>query len=263
VVFCLLVVTKRKGKKQRIRGVVDALGPSGSQPGSKGPWRLSFTLEAWRDGKGELHTTKLEVEQTASERAVDELMERIPTNAIFVFDVTITGPSNAKLLAVLGPPKRKDAELEAILRALTKPKKLKAAPFGTFTFDRALGWYSARVKWGGKMIRLYLSPENEDELERLLEVARKLFKGQERWTRRVQTFAVKELLELKNDYWLDEDEPKVSAKQFKQRMKLESISVDDDGEFTFTHADGDLFWGHAIAVGGNLKDGPNDADIPG
>jgi len=46
-------------------------------------------------------------------------------------------------------------------------------------------------------------------------------------------------------------------------MKLESISVDADGEFTFSHADGGLFWGHSIQIAGNLKEGPNDADIPG
>jgi hypothetical protein len=46
-------------------------------------------------------------------------------------------------------------------------------------------------------------------------------------------------------------------------MKLETISVSSDGSFNFWHDDGDLFYGHAIQVGGNLVEGPTYADIPG
>ena len=46
-------------------------------------------------------------------------------------------------------------------------------------------------------------------------------------------------------------------------MKLESISVRNNGSFDFWHNDGDLFWGHSIQISGNLTDGPKRADIPG
>ena len=45
-------------------------------------------------------------------------------------------------------------------------------------------------------------------------------------------------------------------------MKLQSIVFYPDGDFNFWYDDGDLFWGHSIAISGNLE-GLKDADIPG
>ena len=47
------------------------------------------------------------------------------------------------------------------------------------------------------------------------------------------------------------------------RMKLETISVHQEEDFEFCFKDGDLFWGHAILVRGNLKKGIENAEIAG
>ncbi len=96
-----------------------------------------------------------------------------------------------------------------------------------------------------------------------LQVARALWKDQEQWARRIEDYAVQELLRLKNESWLDAEEVELTADQFKARMTLESITVEPDGSFDFWHDDGDLFCGHSIQVSGNLSEGPTDADIPG
>ncbi len=83
------------------------------------------------------------------------------------------------------------------------------------------------------------------------------------WKKRIDQYAVRELLDLKNGTWLEEGEAELTADQFIARMKLESIMISSDGKFEFWHDDGDLFWGHAIQVSGNVKDGPTQADIPG
>ena len=83
------------------------------------------------------------------------------------------------------------------------------------------------------------------------------------WKRKVDEFAVAELLPLKNRSWLDDGEAELTPKQFKSRMKLMSVSVAEDGRFEFWHNDGDLFWGHSIQLCGTLKEGLNAADIPG
>jgi len=79
---------------------------------------------------------------------------------------------------------------------------------------------------------------------------------------RVKDSAVQELLPLKNDAWLGDDETEFSPEEFKSKMTLQSISIHPDGDFDFWHDDGDLFWGHSIQVSGSLADGPTAADIP-
>src|SRR3954467_7230172 len=95
------------------------------------------------------------------------------------------------------------------------------------------------------------------------EAARTLWAQQGDWNRRIRELATRELLDLKNSNWLAEDEPVITADDFTDRMRLESISVNGDGSFEFFHDDGDLFWGHTIIVGGNLRDGPTSAQIAG
>lgn len=60
-------------------------------------------------------------------------------------------------------------------------------------------------------------------------------------------FAVKQLLNLKNSEWLDNDEAPVSELGFKSRLALESIERGDQNiEVWFK--DGGLFYGHSICV---------------
>jgi hypothetical protein len=74
---------------------------------------------------------------------------------------------------------------------------------------------------------------------------------------------VTELLSLKNQSWRGEGEAQLSAKQFKSKMTLESVTVMPDRSFNSSHNEGGMFDGHSIQVGGNLSAGPTDADIPG
>lgn len=61
-------------------------------------------------------------------------------------------------------------------------------------------------------------------------------------------YAAGELVEAKNDAWLDEDEEELTEIDFAGKMTLESVTLDEDGTLTFWYEDGDLFWGHTICV---------------
>jgi hypothetical protein len=105
--------------------------------------------------------------------------------------------------------------------------------------------------------------DDEGSIDDALMTAESLWTDQGKWKDRIDSYAVQELLSLKNEAWLDDDEPTITAEEFVARMTLSSITVRAGGEFEFWHNDGDLFLGHSIQVCGNLRDGPNDADIPG
>ncbi len=129
--------------------------------------------------------------------------------------------------------------------------------------DRISLDYRGLVSWGTQQIRLSLGKDtgSGEGAAAALAVTRTLWRDSEEWDRRLRDYAVQELLDLKNDSWLDEEEPPVSPEQFRRRMTLEAVSVAPDGEFTFTYGDGDLFGGHAIRVSGSLREGPRRADI--
>ena len=79
---------------------------------------------------------------------------------------------------------------------------------------------------------------------------------------KAKEYAVKKLLKLKNDLWLEEDEKEVTKKEFKARMKFTSLYVFSESA-NFYFDDGDLFQGHTIEVNVNQNLEFTDANIVG
>lgn len=157
----------------------------------------------------------------------------------------------------------RDGELEAILEELKKPVYLEDEVLGRFTLDRQVNWFEADVDWLGQTVRLSFDWDEDEAMEDSLRTAKALMADQEEWNRRVLSRASEDLLELKNDSWLEEDEEELDAEKFEACLELESIEVRPEGEFCFWFADGELFWGHSITVEGTLEGGPEQADIQG
>ena len=93
--------------------------------------------------------------------------------------------------------------------------------------------------------------------------AEELWKQRKELARRACELAAHKLLEVKNDSWLEDGEVAITADEFIQRMKLESITVDEDGKFNFWFEDGDLFFGHSIEVRGDAKGAFFDSSVQG
>ncbi len=78
------------------------------------------------------------------------------------------------------------------------------------------------------------------------------------YQKRLENCLQEELERLKK-----EKKQPVSREQFMEHMELESIQVEPDGVFEFWFGDGDLFYGHSIHVAGDVKEGPDWAQIEG
>jgi hypothetical protein len=169
-----------------------------------------------------------------------------------------------ELLRLLDP-KLKDPELERAAEELKKPVTHDDALFGKFTLNRRSNCFVAETTWMGAVTQLSLqSDEKEAEFPQgCLEQARLLWKDANRWDREIQTMMLRELLDLKNGNWLEEDEKELTAADFLSRVSLSSITVDPKGTFEFWYDDGDLFWGHAIMVSGSIEEGLREAGIHG
>jgi hypothetical protein len=250
-------------------GVVGPSGAAGSTIGRSEDWTVSCELAAWRLSNGAVQRQPLRLQRKATLDEVQRFQELLLAERIIhvqarVVAVGLEGGAQALLEKVVAVDVD-DAALAEIRDELRQPVTIDDDRFGTFTLDRRLDWYCGNANWGRKTIELNLPANDPADARAALQAAHKLWRDQPEWDRRVSEFAVQELLPIKNESWLNEDEGELpyTAKQFQAKMSLTSITIDSGGAFEFWHDDGDLFWGHSIQVSGNLADGPTDADIPG
>jgi hypothetical protein len=199
----------------------------------------------------ELHRARAQV----TPYAVLRVTARVDANSVF-------NTPQALLEPVIGID-TSDSVLNAHADQLQKAVLYNDPTFGTFTLDRRVNWYTAQVMWDDKAISLSLSADDSSELQEALNAARVLWESQAAWAQRISDYAVEQVLPLKNGTWREPGEPELTAQEFKERMRLESITVEPDGSFDFWHNDGDLFWGHSIQISGSVTGGPTSADIPG
>ncbi|WP_339729690.1 DUF2262 domain-containing protein [uncultured Gimesia sp.] len=248
-----------------IIGLVGQSGAGGVK-GVSDAWYLVVHLEAWKNAAGEVNREKLRVEFPVSEEVLSDYMNGIKGYSVLKIKARLgqhPGGYLQGLASELISIVEMDSELSQIAEELQEPVILIDPQFGNLTLDRTVDWYRATVKWGGVEVDLDLSCDDADDVQKTLDVARKLWEQEIEWSVRVKDFAVKELLESKNGLWLEEDEAEVTPDEFKNRMVIETITIYSDGNFEFWHNDGDLFWGHAIQISGNLAEGLTDADTPG
>jgi hypothetical protein len=156
-----------------------------------------------------------------------------------------------------------DAELDAVAEELKKPVVVSTRQFGELTLDRRINWFDGTTNWNAQSIQIRFEPDRDGGISAALRTADALWDAQLDWKRKVVKKAIECLLPVKNENWLEDDEPPLTAEEFTSRMTLKTISIYRDGHFSFWHDDGDLFWGHAIEVSGSPDTGLTDADIAG
>lgn len=79
----------------------------------------------------------------------------------------------------------------------------------------------------------------------------------------INSAITKKLLPLKNENWIEENEKKISEKEFIKRIKLTSILIFDDTSLELEYDDGDIFYAHQIIVDLNKENEITNVDIHG
>lgn len=246
----------------QLRGLVGASGSAGCNAGGADGWSLVFHLVAWWDN-GSLLKEELRCEMPVSKPELAEFMKLIAPYSTIEARIDNVTPKGIAVLESVQVFTGEDGEINQIRDELLTPVQIDTSRFGVLELDRQSGGYVGEGIWCGAEVALNLSCSNHEAPGAVLAVAEALFSACEDWSARVKEFAADRLLSLKNDNWLDEDDCELSREDFISRMTLNEISIDEGGSFTFWHDDGDLFWGHTIAIGGDIADGLRVADIPG
>jgi hypothetical protein len=134
---------------------------------------------------------------------------------------------------------------------------------GHLDFDQELDCYRGTVQLGDHCVRFSVDLDEDGDIGPSLARARQVVQDLQRYGEAVKDYAVTQLLALKNDGWLVEDEEEITPEQFKRRMTLYDFSISADGLVLFWHRDGNLFGRHTIEI---AMDGSNhfiDANLVG
>ncbi|MGL5062468.1 MAG: DUF2262 domain-containing protein [Microcoleus sp.] len=123
--------------------------------------------------------------------------------------------------------------------------------------------YEAQITFKQGQISIDIETEDRDNIVSLLDRADRCVCQLVIYDENAKKYAARELLELKNQTWLDENEEPLTMEKFKSCMILESLVISSEGDVQFYYNDGDLFWGHYILIAMDSSDLFVDADIPG
>ncbi|MEM8890983.1 MAG: DUF2262 domain-containing protein [Bacteroidota bacterium] len=135
--------------------------------------------------------------------------------------------------------------------------------FGPFKLDRAYRWFQCMYKWKGTDIDLYFNTDQLAEMESLEKIAVELFRKEESWDQSIKQKITNDLLQIRNENWIEEDEKPLSPEEFQAKIRIDAIEIHAEGEFQFWYDDADTFWGHAISIEGNINGTLEEAGIQG
>ena len=236
-------------------------------PESQGGWPASddyeihnFDLAAWRSADSDELQSALTVLRPVP---VDsDYFADFEEGDILRMRVLLSVDQSRAIVAEVTDDDFDAPELAVVATELAKPVEIETERFGTLVLDRRINWFRGTVVWAGREVRISFDADDDLDISRQLKTAQALFDAERDWQRRIEAFAIKEKLSLANE-WRDEDVKPITEQEFLERMKLESISIQSNGEFEFWHNDGDLFYGHSIQISGSLEKGLTRSDIPG
>lgn len=258
-----------------IQAVVGASGFGAGKVGKEKLWNASTSLTAWKEeGRDEIHRGEFFLGMVADDQLLGSLREQIKVDSLIRVSVRVS--ENGEWFLMTGPAREgDDPALALILEEQVKEVVREVEGLGRFTLDRSVEWFHAALDWLGQKVEFTFDQEEEEVMEDAVRTARALMADPEGWDQKIREYAAEKLLELANDWAAEEADPEelsrleeagerlVGREMFMERMELESIGVQEEGEFEFWFGDGDLFWGHSIHVTGNLEDGPDWAGIEG
>lgn len=132
---------------------------------------------------------------------------------------------------------------------------------GTLTWDEQYQWYEGHREIApGHTIELRISAE-KGVPDAWVARARQVYQSVQEHEVAFREAAADALLSLHNNAW--NDETPIDRKTFAGRMSWQGLSIYTGGGVQLNYDDGDLFWGHTIAVTLGEDNTVQDVNIEG
>jgi hypothetical protein len=250
-----------------IEGVVSPRGHA-SRRGKEGIYDVhSFELAGWRRLGGpfverELHLMR-PIPPCYGPNPEENTFDLFPSCSIQRFMVLLSKDETRAVVESVLTIDKPDEKLLSLSNQLQQPVIISAGVFGELVLNRSVDWFEGEAEWNGEPIKISFLRDTDGAIGDAVTTALILWADEGGWKLKIEDFAVKELLPLKNSSWLEEEESELTEKDFKALMKLEGITVGGDSRFEFFYEDGDMFGGHCIVVIGNLEKGVTHAQLYG
>lgn len=243
------------GAVTEIRGLVDDasayLGASGDA--LRDGWLdHSFDLAAWAAEGEPIQQRRLLIMRPVPHK---RFRNDISPGKVVRMRVFLDEARTRAIVDALLSREERSGDFAPIAAQLREPILRETDAFGTLEYDRQGKNFEGKGRWREQPVEVSFQATSLEELEPLLPVATALWAAQERWQDEIDAGLVDALLETANDWASDMDEPAMTAEQFLSRLRLETVSFDERGEFTFWLNDGDVFAGHVVNASGSLGEG--------
>ena len=252
-----------------ITGLISDMGASVVWLAGQEQSTLKVILDSWRAEAGPLQTRELTVCRRDSEAVLKQLQQPLKPRLIVricarLADANSSGEHAALLERVIETDVA-DSELQQRDEINQIPVILKVRGIGSLKFDRRLKVFMGTIKYAKSRPLLILFSSDEQESLRIASLAKAVFENPKAWVAQAKSVAARDLLSVKNQYWLnaDEGEKPLTEAAFMKKLILDGISIHPDGEIRFDFEDGDMFESHTVQVRGTVARGWSDAQLAG
>ncbi|SHG44110.1 DUF2262 domain-containing protein [Pedobacter caeni] len=159
----------------------------------------------------------------------------------------------------------KEADLEETFKALNneqyptktvskpkaKDKTIENEVLGTLIYNEETGQYESEYAGEDGSFQVGIALTTPKKLEQLISFAAQQIR--EKTYKEMLLSMEAEMIELKNDVWIGEDEngqeeAPISVEEFRKRISISSIDFYEDGSASIYCKDDDVFFGHTIIV---------------
>ncbi len=247
--------SEETGTQERILEIVAVTGPEGVS-GVRDPeemlWTASIALTAWRlcDTTAPVHEEVRRLSMEADQERLKWMQRMIKKDSVVRLRVReIAG--GFELEDVL-ESFCTDAEMQEVFAKQQEPVYYEDPVLGVFRLNKAAAAYEKLFGRNGMEVRLIFAEDEDSRMKLALETLQILTSNLDFWAESAGNYAVTQLLELKNESWLSQGEPEMTADLFLASIWLNDIQAMPGGRFRFWYHDGGMFGGHAVYVDGNV-----------
>ncbi len=120
--------------------------------------------------------------------------------------------------------------------------------FEKLGFETITGNFKTQGIYGNTQVSLSLHDFGTTAIDKATMLANEIGEWLDKNLQGAKQFAASQLITLKNDSWLEENQQPIDEFSFAGTLDLNSISAFSEGSFEIYFNDNDLFWGHLIRV---------------